>query len=292
MRVHLLYLEFLTEASSQSQILKLSDFLKSKGIEHRRIRINNGIQKSEATSLPPRETYLEGNNAQREFSGWEKALRIYGQEFEADDWIILANDTWDKPHNRKYFEFINWSDIQKAAIKRPVIAGIVDRSYHPLAFSDLITDRWIRSCLVFIKWKDLKTLQPLNDLRLEAEQIFANSGPDLFRPWSPMHSSTKEWIESWLLHQHNAIPSMTEKWDKAAEEINDNNRLFFQGKATAILLEIRLSAIAQKNGIHFIDFKRARGRANGIPWLLDQIGLFDATQRIYQNLNRLLRKKS
>lgn len=292
MRVHLLYLEFLTEASPQSQILKLSDFLKSKGIEHRRIRINNGIRKSDDASVSLAEAYLEGDNTQREFSGWQKALHVYGREFEADDWIILANDTWDKPHNRRYFEFINWGDIQKAAIKRSVIAGIVDRSYHPLSLGDLTTDRWIRSCLVFIRWKDLKTLQPLNNLPVEAEEIFATSGPDLFRPGSHVHSSTKEWIESWLLHRYNAIPSMTEKWDKAAEEITDSNRLFFQGKATAILLEIRLSLIAQKNRIHFIDFKRARGRMSGIPWLLDHFGLFDAAQRINQNLNRLFRKKS
>ncbi|MEP2944634.1 MAG: hypothetical protein ABJN11_10470 [Lentilitoribacter sp.] len=200
---------------------------------------------------------ISGNNTCFEFSGWDAGFKYIKQtfDFQCNDLIVYANDTL---HRRSYanggnkfldifdFPIVEGKDLSEVAI------GFLDDFPKDVTLMGMTQHQWIRSNIFMISSDVATQLHPLV-FPLEKEYVFGGEGEKFFRDIPEISENWRAYISSWLFAENDPnFPEYNLNWLKS-EKLTEQNRSFFQTKATTILSEHYLTARLFKWNIEIID---------------------------------------
>ncbi|PWU14010.1 MAG: hypothetical protein C5B49_13905 [Bdellovibrio sp.] len=231
---------------------------------------------------------MAGDNRDREFSGWQKALdelvKIPGL-IQEDTVICFANDTFIDHYGDTYLSWFDQSGVREALCQGKAV-GYVDRSLKPVSLFGLTTDRWLRTSLFFIRWAELKAALPLR-LPVAESEIFSCEGESLFLDRggadgtdlaSPhLSPNLRASLDRWLW----AGPVVAGEFDRvwhSAERLSDESRPRLQQKAKCILIERLLSARLLQAGVELQNVRVSSRRWGGLFALADRCQLLEPAQ--------------
>jgi hypothetical protein len=209
---------------------------------------------------------ISGDNTLFEISGWDKGFIFIKNNFSLNenDLIFYANDTF---HKRSYSDggsdYLNF--FSKNYIENPYSSntaiGYLDDFPKSVSLMGVKYSTWIRSN-IFILSNDLsKKLHPFV-FPLPKEYIFGLEGESFFRKVEEISINWQSYISNWLFGLEDpSYPEYRLRWLNWAP-LTENNRLFFQTKALAILSEHYLSARLHKMKIEITDTNLFPKRAN------------------------------
>jgi hypothetical protein len=231
---------------------RFSGFLKSLQPDARLIIVRNGtwpIQDAPAGSLQ-----VVGNNAQREFSGWDAGIEFARANDLIPDRgvIVLANDTFCI-HNR--FGRVSHRAFMKAFSNlvddaaTPALAGEAYALREPYRIDELSAERWVSTHLFAMTVALLNRLGQLSPLA-SMERCYARSDGRLdFSPLLSANLATH--INDWLLGMGRR------RWEGVpAGESRSLDQL--RGKADSIIAEKLLAARAAAVGARVVDCFESR----------------------------------
>lgn len=206
---------------------------------------NNSVLNS--SSCSDHRLRLEGDNALREFSAWDKGL-AYCRDHQllADDGLlVLANDTFCH-HNhfglitRRAFTSAFRDLLRKS--NEPIIAGEVHSFGHDFQILGKSSSSWVSTYLFGMTaelFRRLGRLTPETDM----DSFFTGQSEDDFIS-GPISKHLAKHIQSWLFS-----PERKNSWYRAGH-LNYSNRNSYIGKAKSILCEKFLSAEVISIGGH------------------------------------------
>lgn len=280
MRVYVIYLEYRNgQAPSEAQLF--NDFLRSKGMSPILIVVNTGD--AQPVSLAYSES-LSSENTFAEFSGWQLGIGHIQDRILDEDWLILANDTWQKGANLKHLKHF---DLHEANSYSDCLFGVVDRAEVQLEALGLSSDRWIRTFFVAARWKTFRRLLPLIPKEFSVQEIYRLQPQNFFSDSNIISDEMKVRLLDWLLIDHRG--RFSEKWPRAFSSVTEENFSQVTRKSTSIILEFALTARALSIGIPIFDLRRSRNRAYGVFWLIDRLGLFEKFQNWQNSVNRFIK---
>jgi hypothetical protein len=203
-------------------------------------------------------TYINGDNNQHEFSGWQRGISYLARNFfpSATDAVVFLNDT---VHRRsytaggdRYFEAYQIDhDGPPPAIWA---AGYLDDFPKEVSINGLKFSNWIRSNLFAMNWRAVQLVSPLV-FPCSWDEVFDNSNTDQF--WgkeAPMSANWMAYISSWLFGTDDPrFPEYRLRWIRS-ERLCPENRKYFQKKAMSILSEHYLTARLLKSNVKIFDF--------------------------------------
>ena len=202
--------------------------------------------------------YLNGDNSQQEFSGWQRGIDYLTSRFKLSntDAVVFLNDTVHRRNyavgGDRYFE--TYRIEHDGAAPQVWAAGYLDdfpaeTSIHGLKFST-----WIRSNLFAMNWPAVQLVSPLV-FPCSWDEVFDDTHTDRF--WgehAPMSANWMAYISSWLFGAEDPrFPEYRLKWIRA-EKLNADNRRYFQSKAISILSEHYMTARLLKSNVKIFDF--------------------------------------
>lgn len=202
--------------------------------------------------------YINGDNSQQEFSGWQRGIDYLTSRFKPSntDAVVFLNDTVHRRNyavgGDRYFEAYRIDDV--GPTPQVWAAGYLDdfpaeASIHGLKFST-----WIRSNLFAMNWTAVQLVSPMV-FPCSWDQVFDDTQSDRF--WgeqAPMASNWMAYISSWLFGAEDpSFPEYRLKWIRS-EKLSTDNRRYFQSKAISILSEHYLSARLLKSKVKIFDF--------------------------------------
>jgi hypothetical protein len=202
--------------------------------------------------------YINGDNSQQEFSGWQRGIDYLKAHFQPSnaDAVVFLNDTVHRRNytmggNRYYEGYrINYDGPTPEAWAAGYLDDFpVEASVNGLKFSN-----WIRSNLYTMNWQAVQLITPLV-FPCSVDEVFDNINRDRF--WgehAPMSANWMAYISSWLFGTEDArFPEYRLKWIRF-EKLCDENRRHFQSKALSILSEHYLTARLLKSNVKLFDF--------------------------------------
>lgn len=240
----------------------LENKLSSNGA-HKRIIVDNAlpcgsIKKNSSVAIHG------GNNAYREFSGWEQGIILLKKQglLNKNDVILFANDTFFRNYDPKWLESFKPSHFHRAA-KRKIIVGWRGSFHQKFSFLNHTGSHWIRTNCFLINYGLLASIQPLHIKEL-AGDFFSGQAGSFFSCNAPLSKDYKAYIRAWLFKDFRAGIKLSKSW-YLSKSITENNIRFFEQKALAIICEHALSArvVNNRGKLVFINkksFRKSVGR--------------------------------
>lgn len=230
---------------------------------------------------------LSGSNAEREFSGWQEGIEKV-QSPSDNDIFCLCNDTFATNYGSDYLSWFSSAEVERALSQGKAI-GYMDRYHRPMVVMGYLFDRYLRTSMMLIRWKELKKACPLNKMPVAESEIFAPSGPSLFLPNAPLAPRLRQLLDCWLWKGPAVSGEFRGHWH-SAEPLTDESRPRLQEKCRSILLEFLFSALLRSAGVELFDVRKARARSHGVFWMADRLGLLIPIQnfkaRIWSNFSK------
>lgn len=227
------YEDYLTSAVTQfeSLLAKLSE-------DYLLIIISNNTTLS-SSSYSDRILRLEGDNALREFSAWDKGLAYCrSHQLLADDGLlVLANDTFCH-HN--HFGFITrraFTSAFRGLMRKPnepIIAGEIHTFGSDFHILGKPSSSWVSTYLFGMTAELVRRLDHFTP-ETDMDSFFTGQSEDDFIG-GPISKTLAEHIQRWLFS-----PEQKNSWYKASH-FDHSNRNSYVGKAKSILCEKFLSA--------------------------------------------------
>lgn len=202
--------------------------------------------------------YINGNNSQLEFSGWQRGINYLTDHFNPlnTDVVVFLNDTVHRRDyavgGKRYFEayLIDY----EGPLPQFWSAGYCDDFPTETSINGLKFSSWIRSNLFAMNWPAVQIVNPLV-FPCSFQEVFDLTPSDRF--WAknpPMSANWIAYISSWLFGTEDPrYPEYRLKWIRS-EKLNACNRSYFQRKAMSILSEHYLSARLLNSNVHIFDF--------------------------------------
>lgn len=201
----------------------------------------------DSSGCPNHRLHLEGDNALREFSAWDKGLTYCrNHRLLADDGLlILANDTFCHhspfgPITRRAFTSAFRGLLRKP--NEPIMAGEVHSFGHDFQILGKSSSSWVSTYLFGMTAELLRRLErvtPDTDL----DSFFTGQSEEDFIS-GPISKNLAQHIQRWLFS-----PEQKNSWYKAGH-LDQSNRSSYIGKAKSILCEKFLSAKVLSVGGH------------------------------------------
>ncbi|HEY9166334.1 MAG TPA: hypothetical protein VIS48_09255 [Candidatus Kryptonia bacterium] len=220
--------------------------------------VDNRNEGSSWRNLDENTFYLEGDNSDREFSGWQRGLNFLREQEIKYDVVLFVNEAFEaigpsylKDNN------INWL-IRKTYFLNAAI-GFVDTRWERTRLHNKGTRIWVNTNCFFIPTSLLNKLQSLvmvDEKMLDDYLPLQFPGLDSpFAKTAPMNDVYKRNIITWL----------TEEWHGRIE-LSEQTWPLFRSKVKAMLNEVMLSVRIRELG-HMIlpysiprfAFKKIRG---------------------------------
>jgi len=203
--------------------------------------VDNALEGMVDTVDPDGYRLLAGDNANWEFSGWQKILSGYGEEIAANfDMVHFVTDKFNKLYTGYLDHFRE--DHLNVVRNNPVCLGHIDCYDKPVKLAGNTSSCWIRTCFFFMS---LDTLARIGSLISFADRRIFFDGNGQFTADAPLSGNYRELIYDWLSGKELQGVS----WHSTISD-----REHFQAKALAILNEHGLSINLRNNGIALIDF--------------------------------------
>lgn len=208
--------------------------------------VNNRDEGDGSKAVDERTYYVQGDNVEREFSGWQKGLVFLRKQNIPYDVILFVNEAFEAvipsflgSHN------VRWI-ILKAHILRSAI-GFIDTAWERIRIVGKSTRVWINTNCFFIPRSlsdKLGTLVSVDSCNIDKylPEEFPGTG-DIFREDAPLNADYKERIVKWL----------TVRWHSKLV-LDQRNWPMFREKAKAIFNEALLSIRIRELGYPILPY--------------------------------------
>lgn len=202
---------------------------------------------------------IAGDNAGREFSGWQKAINQFRSELETVDAIQFATSAFEQPF-AGYLDYYN-KDLLSLA-PRSAMIGHIDAYPEPIRAFQTVSRAWIRTSCFFLPASHVLKYGVWT--AQDKQQFFSGDWRLPFKSSAPLDRRYQQFLIDWITGEgvgggvwHSRFP------------LNADNLLAFEDKAMTIINEHLLSICARGAGLSFLDvgwmeFQRLAG-ASKLP---------------------------
>jgi hypothetical protein len=184
---------------------------------------------------------ISGDNAHREFSGYEVGLKyLKNQRAKSDDLVIVANDTFYRNYGNEYLNSIDRAELEKLK-KKCGFMGWIDAYPEPVYLMSYEIKSWIRSSFIVGTFANFERLLPFT-LATPNSYIFEPENYEkFFLDDAPISDNYARFIITWLFGETNENSVFRESWHSKTR-INKNNFQELVQKCRCIFMEHLLSA--------------------------------------------------
>lgn len=227
------------------------------------IVIDNRLAESHFQEISDNMLLIGGNNYNREFSGWDCAIRRLSEIAVLEDNcpIVLANDSFHRSYGTGWLSLFTRHHVERA-LKRGAIIGWIDRYPKSVDAFGISFRRWIRTNLFIMNAGTLAKLTPLA-ISGDTSAWFGEDKSSFFSAAAPLSLEHQQYISDFLFGQKQS--SYRGKWH--SQKKNENESIdFFRSKALSILSEHRMSAKASALGISLYDVRRRNSVEKALEW--------------------------
>ena len=209
--------------------------------------VDNALTARTETAVSSRLHRLNGDNAVREFSGWDRGLAWIERRHApaAESFVVLANDTVVRPEKHDRVRDVPRDRVDAAS--RGALVGYVEAYPRPVTIFGLTLRQWADTSFVLASWRTLEQLRPLARPMAD-DQIFAGDWRAVFREPSPLSENYRVYLKTWLFGEH-ADAEFPHTWHACAP-LTESNVESFKGKLRSLFCEHLLSARARPRGPH------------------------------------------
>jgi len=196
------------------------------------ILVNNKDEGNRSSNLGRKTVLLQGDNTEREFSGFQKGLDFVRENRLEYDVILFVNDSFEV-HGPSYLSNhnISWL-ILKAYLVRAVL-GLVATRWDKARIKGKTITKWLGTDCFFVPKVIVDKLGSLVSVdKISIGEYLPESFPgpdDVFMATAPINSVYRESIINWL----------TERWHSKFA-IEESSWTLFRSKVKAILNEVML----------------------------------------------------
>jgi hypothetical protein len=216
-------------------------------LTRRTIVIDNALGCGLSEELGPNQMLIGGDNTQWEFSGWQCAIDMLGNELANYDAVHLVTSAFRTLYT-DYLERFSPQMIDVVA-RRPVATGHIDYYPYPVRFGSFVSRHWVRSSFWLINPIELIRLRKLVTVD-NSEGLFSAQLERPFAEDAPLSPGYQQLIHQWLTSDQGTGQDTT--WHSRFD-LTAQSRSFFQEKAIAILNEHLLSIRMRAQGTHVLD---------------------------------------
>jgi hypothetical protein len=219
--------------------------------------IDNALPAAAAPVVDGDVTLLAGDNANREFSGWDRGLTWLRshREVVVTDIVLLANDTFHRSYGTEYLELFRPAAVGWA-LRRNGLVGYMDAFPEPVQAFGRELRSWVRTSFVITTAGTLYALLPLQLGDVDA-QVFSSSPERFFRPDGPLSDRYQAYLSTWLFGERAGTDGFNERWHAQAG-LTEANAEAMRQKARCIFAEHQLSARARALGVQVVDVRGVR----------------------------------
>jgi hypothetical protein len=223
------------------------------GARVRTVIVDNALAGDVEIELHNGRAYLSGDNASREFSGWDRGLAWLRAAHRPapDATLLLANDTFQRADKRGHFDGFT-PERAAAALARGALVGWVDAYPRPIELFGVKLRQWIDTSVILGSEQSFarvgRLAAPFAD-----EDVFAGDHRALFRAPSPLSENYRAYLRAWLFGDGRP-DDFAETW-YGQEPLGAHNFAAFKGKLRSIFCEHLLSGRAQREGLPIVDVR-------------------------------------
>jgi hypothetical protein len=138
---------------------------------------------------------LGGDNASREFSAFDRAVRWAGDSLDQYDLIHLATSAFEELYTA-YLERFTPAVLHEA-VDRSICLGHIDCYNMPVRVGPFVSQHWIRSCFFFTSPAYVRALGSFVSVR-DGSIYFSGDPAAPFRPDAPVSPTYQRYIIEWL----------------------------------------------------------------------------------------------
>jgi hypothetical protein len=214
---------------------------------HRLVVVDNAIAPDTRRPLGDGVELRGGDNAVREFTAWDAALRDQLDALRADDVVVLATDAL-RQADADHLDAIA-RDAADLVAEWPVAYGHLDAFPHPIVVRGLPLASWVRSSFVAVNVAVLRSVLPL--AAIGRADLFHDLDDPMSLKEFIVPPSYRDLLLDWLRGRELAGGHRYH----AGRELHERSVEDFQTKAACIVNEHLLSARLVARGIRLVDFE-------------------------------------
>jgi hypothetical protein len=141
---------------------------------------------------------IGGDNVNREFSGFDRALAFLADELWAYDLVHFVTDAF----HTLYVDYLARFDtaLLRAIVGKAVCVGHIDCYNEPIEILSFVSQYWIRSCFFYMSPGDAKTLRSLVTVR-DGASFFSGDPLAPFRVDAPLNDRYQRYLIDWITGQ-------------------------------------------------------------------------------------------
>ncbi len=212
--------------------------------------VNNRDEGADFKVVDDRTFYVQGNNTDREFSGWQKGVDFLLQRNIPFDVVLFVNEAFEAVQT-SYLRSHSASWISLKARFCGSAFGAIDTLWEKTKIEGKSTRAWINTNCFFMPrslLNKLRTIASLDDRSMDKylPRDFPRTG-ELFHEDSPVNSVYREHLVSWL----------TEDWHGRLE-LDESTWPEFRAKTKAIFNEALLSIRIRELGRFILPYSLPR----------------------------------
>lgn len=227
------------------------------------IVIDNALPAGFSEDYGPNRRLIGGNDSNREFSGWQHALDMLGNDIKRFDAVHFVSAAFQM----LYIDYLNYFSprVVEIVAQRPVSTGHIDYYPYPIRHGTSISRHWIRTSFWLINTSELMRLGNIASVK-EQTGLFSKRGKWPFDRAGPLSPGYQVLIHDWLTSEHGTGQGTS--WHSRFELNSESNRTLFKHKAMAILNEHLLSIRLRAQGTGVLDMTylgRLAGSNDAVP---------------------------
>ncbi len=183
---------------------------------------------------------LSGDNAQREFSGFQKVIQQQRGELANYDLVHFVTSAF----NQLFTGYLDYFELKHLypVLHRDICLGHIDSYDRPVTLMDAVSQSWIRTCFFFISPRVLFALKDVHSLK--DKRLFFNEKGE-FQENAPVERTYRQYIQQWL--SGKKMQGVT--WHGKVKPGQE-----FADKALTILNEHMLSIRLRGMGVKLVDY--------------------------------------
>lgn len=213
--------------------------------EKKYIIINNKDEKAEAINIFENIYVTGGSNIDREFSGWQRGLKLLASLEINYDIILFLNDSCFV-HGPNIIEKNNLRNLLTACIKTNSILGQIDSIDSKLNIYDYEITSWVRTNSFFIPKNIVSKIGNIVSITNTEMDNFISpkyqGETNLFQKDAPIDNACKYYI----------VNHLTRIWHSKFK-IDDSSWKIYRKKTGALLNEFLFTAKCREKGINIIN---------------------------------------
>ena len=252
--------------AEKKKVDALFDEMKFRGCR-KTVLIDNFLPRVSLESRSDGSSLIGGDNAFREFSGWDRGLVHLERVRSNPDLIHFATTAFAALYTG-YLPFFD-DRILEASWRAGAVVGHFDFYEKPIEVLGHQSQHWLRTAYFFMPLEASRTLRSLVSFEDRAA-LFTGNPEKPFRRDAPICRRYQSYILSWLTGEGTGGDVV---WHSRFD-LNEETLPLFEDKTVAILNEHLLGVRLRQEGIPVVDVDWLAGQLSArewgeVPWSLD-----------------------